>query len=101
MRGRNEALRAKLRGTPRKQRVLYGSVGMIGSLVVLLGGLVLIGNFGGLNKDGLTLWAWPLAAMLGLLFVHMQVLGAASMITLVQDEETARRFAASEEHRGE
>ncbi|HRJ26102.1 MAG TPA: hypothetical protein PLO61_01165 [Fimbriimonadaceae bacterium] len=96
MRSRNELLRRRFQGMSRRARTLYGSIGLIGGVIVLMAGLALVATTGGLEKDGLTLWAWPLVALLGLGFVHMQVMGAAALITQVQEEETLRRRPTSE-----
>lgn len=96
MRNRSAELRARMAAMPRRGRVLYGSVGLVGAAVALIVGLFGLAAAGGLGEEGLTLWAWPLVALLGLGFVHMQLMGAAALITLVQDEETARAARASQ-----
>lgn len=96
LRGRSELLRARIIGLGRPKRVLLGSIGLLASIAVLLGGLYLVVLVGGVQAGALTPWSWPLVTLLGLGFVHMQVLGATAMITLVQDEETARLALASE-----
>lgn len=94
LKGRSGALRARMLRTPRRVRVLYGSVGLIGSAVGLLLGLSVIAAQGGLTPQGLTPWAWIATTLLGLGFVHMQTMGAAAMITLVQDESSRPRNAS-------
>lgn len=96
LRKRSERLRVLMRHTPRKTRVLLGSVGILGSAVLLFAALYGLGSAGAISGGTLTLWAWPLVTLAGCLFVHMQVLGAAAMITLVQESETARVRAASD-----
>lgn len=89
-RRRQDVIRQKLLRTPRVVRVLYGSVGFFFSAALLLGGLWWIAAQGGLTPNGLTLWGWVAVTLLGLGFVHVQVLAAASMITLIQENETSR-----------
>lgn len=88
MRGRSERLRARLMGSSRGFRVFLGSAGLILSAFALLGGLAGISALGGVQEGGLLLWAWLAVTLLGLGFVHLQVLGAAAMITIVQERET-------------
>ncbi len=85
---RQAEIRAHLTNTSRSKRIFFGIGGFIASAVVLLAGLYWVGANGGLTPTGLTLWGWLLVAGLGLVFVHLQVLAAASMITLVQENET-------------
>jgi hypothetical protein len=99
-RSRSGALKERMHGTSRGRRVVLGSLGIIGSAILLLAGMLGLQALGGLREGGLTLWAWPLVFLLGLGFVHMQVMGAAAIITLVQDEETSPRARASESAQG-
>jgi len=85
---RQASIRVNLMRTSRTKRMFFGIGGFILSAVVLLGGLFWVGANGGLTQTGLTLWSWFVVAGLGLIFVHLQVLAAASMITLVQENET-------------
>lgn len=88
LRGRSDRLRSKLRATSRGLKVAYGSVGFLASGGLLLAGLYAIGQAGGMTRNGLTVWGWFAVLVLGLAFVHLQVLAAASMITLIQEGET-------------
>ena len=83
-----DALRARLNQRSRTQLVRNGSLGFIFSAVILLSGLWAIASAGGLTPNGLTVWGWVAVVLVGLVFVHFQVLAAASMITLVQQSET-------------
>jgi hypothetical protein len=96
MRRRSDALRARLAGMSRARRVFLGSAGLVLSAFGLLAGLVAVSAMGGLREGALTPWAWLAVTVLGLGFVHMQVLGAAAMISLVQDRETHRPEPPSE-----
>lgn len=96
MRRRADELRIRMREAGRTKKVLLGSVGLIGGAVLLLLGLWQVAAFEGIGPAGLTLWAWAAVTLLGLVFVHLQVLGAAAMITLIQESETADRLGASD-----
>lgn len=82
-----ERLRAKLRAMSRGRRVAWGVLGFLGSALMLLGGLFAIQAAGGLQNGLLTGWAWALVAMLGCAFVHLQVVAAGAMISLVEQSE--------------
>lgn len=114
MRSSSEKLRQKLMRMPRSQKVFLGSGGMLLGLVFLMGGMVLLAALGGADEGGIKPWAWPVILLLGLAFVHMQVIGAAALMTLaasprrdmprdgqgrgpeVQPEETTAASPASE-----
>jgi len=95
LRGRSQRLHNRLGSLPRSSKVMLGSLGILGSAVVLFAGLWGLSSVGGVEGDRLALWAWPVVALLGLFFVHMQVLGAAAMILLVQQGVTERPRPAS------
>lgn len=88
VRKRGDRLRNRMRQTPRKHRMLYGSVGFIVSGMILFGGLLLTQATGQASPQGFTLLGWLMMAASGLAFVHLQILAAAAMITMVQDSET-------------
>lgn len=90
LRRSSETLRAKMHSTSRNRRVLLGSVGLLAGLVVLAIGLWSIAALGGLTAKGLVPWAWLAVTVVGVVFVHLQVQGAAAMLSLVVAEETAR-----------
>lgn len=79
----------------RGRRVFLGSAGLLLGLVLLGFGLWAVASAGGLNDSGLVPWAWSVVALLGLGFIHLQVMGAAAMVSLVIDEETARKRHSS------
>ena len=74
---------------------MLGSIGLLAGLAVLAAGLYGIYSLGGVKDGLLTIGGWIGVALVGTIFVHMQVIGAAAMITLVLDEETARRDQTS------
>jgi hypothetical protein len=89
-RARSARLKSWMHGLSRTVRTLLGSVGLLTGLAVLAFGLYLVSRFDGLGPDGLRPWAWATVGALGLLFVHLQVLGAAAMVSLALEEVTAR-----------
>jgi len=90
MRGRADRLRASVGQWSRGQRVAFGSAGLILGLILLLAGLYAVAMLGGIQDQALTLWAWIACAVLGLGFIHLQVVGATAMITLALEQETDR-----------
>ena len=95
MRSKSENLRGRIHGSDRGVRVFLGSVGLILGLAILFAALWMISSNGGFKDGQLTIWAWPLVAFAGLIFIHLQVIGAAALISLVMDEETARKSRPS------
>jgi hypothetical protein len=89
LRRSSESLKARMQGLSRRSRTLLGSVGLLAGLAVLALGLFAVFQLGGLDESGLKPWAWLAVAVVGTVFVHMQVLGAAAMVSLVLDEVTA------------
>ncbi len=89
LRRSSESLKARMHGLSRRSRTLLGSVGLLAGLAVLALGLFAVIQFGGLGENGLRPWAWFAVAGVGTVFVHLQVLGAAAMVSLVLDEVTA------------
>ena len=95
MRGRSERLKSFVSGWSRGKRVAFASVGLIGGMALMLGGIAAVSALGGIQSGTLTPWAWLLCMLIGLGFVHLQVLAASAMITLVLEEETERRSKTS------
>ena len=95
MRRSSEQMRRAMHGKSRRARTMLGSAGLIAGLALLAGGLYGVYALGGIQGGELTPWGWIAVAVVGTVFIHMQVLGAAAMITLVLDEETARRNKTS------
>ncbi|MCH7905549.1 MAG: hypothetical protein IH944_13420 [Armatimonadetes bacterium] len=89
MRRRSAALKTRMQGLTPQKRVMFGAGGLILGLFVLAVGLFALDALGGTRDGALTLWAWPIVAVLGLLFIHLQVLGAAAMLASAVGSETA------------
>ena len=90
LRRSSDRLKARMHGSSRRARTLMGSVGLLAGLAILAVGLYLAYRFGGLTADGLTGWGWATVGAVGLGFVHLQVVGAAAMVSLVLEEVTAK-----------
>lgn len=65
-----------------------GSAGFLISLALLVGGIWLVAEAGGMKEGILVWWAWLSVTVVGLLFVGGQVLSAAALISLVFRGET-------------
>lgn len=91
MRRSSERLRLDMHGRSRRWRSMLGSVGLLAGLAVLAAGVYGVFRLGGVVDGTLRPWAWAVVAVVGTVFIHMQVLGAAAMVTLMIDGETARR----------
>lgn len=91
---RQQVLRQRMVASSRRKRVLLGSAGLIGGAVLLLAGLAVIGSLGGVFKGSLTAWAWLAVTLLGIGFVHTQVMGAAAILTIVLEENQAAQQAS-------
>lgn len=90
LRRRSERLKGWMHASSRRTRTLLGSVGLLAGLAVLALGLYWVFQAGGLGEDGLKPWAWLVVALVGAAFVHLQVIGAAAMVSLVVEEVTAQ-----------
>ncbi len=95
LRRSSASLKARMHGSSRRTRTLLGSVGLLVGLAVLAAGLYAVSRFGGLDANGLKPWAWMAVLLVGTVFVHLQVLGAAAMVSLVLDEVTAKADRSS------
>ena len=91
MRRSSEHLRLYMHGRSRLWRSMLGSVGLLAGLALLAAGVFAVFVLDGVVDGSLRPWAWAVVAVVGAGFIHMQVLGAAAMITLMLDGETARR----------
>lgn len=84
LRTRSDSLRMRLQALTRNQLIFRSIGGFLLSAVIMLTGLWGISACGGLSAKGLNAWGWPVAGVLGLFFVHIQVLSAAAMIVIIQ-----------------
>lgn len=89
LRGLAPQLRERMRTASSGRRVAIGSAGLLLGLALLLAGLYGLAAAGAVAGGTLTWWGWIGCAAIGLVFIHMQVLGAAAMITLIMEQETA------------
>lgn len=80
---------------PRAQRGLTGAALFIVGVALLLIGLTAILRAGGFTSSGMTPLAWMSVALLGLAFVHAQMLGMAMLVSLVLPDVTIHRAPAS------
>lgn len=90
MRKRSFAIRAALKGWPRARLVFFGSAGFILSGALLFGALVGIAQAGWWSRNGFTALGWIAMTLAGGVFVALQVLAAASMLTIVLSPENER-----------
>lgn len=86
MRQRSEGLRTRLEGLSRNQLIFRGIAGFLASAMVLLSGLWAISALGGITLGGLTHLGWLGVLLIGLAFVHIQVVSAAAMIVVIQKQ---------------
>lgn len=83
MQRRSDWIRAQLRSWPKGRLMFFGSVGFLLSGALLFGALVGIAQAGWWTQNGLTWLGWLVMALAGAGFVALQVLAAASMLTIV------------------
>ncbi len=76
--------------------VLLSSACFVGSILGLLLGLYFLSLWGGIEQGMLVWWAWIAVAVIGIGFVHLQVVGAATLVMMVQQDETDKARIASE-----
>lgn len=84
MRRGQDRLRRKLWNQPQKLLMFGGSFGFILSGMVLLGGLWGVAALRWWTSSGLTPLGWAAVTVVGCLFVHIQVIAAGCMITMIQ-----------------
>lgn len=88
-------LRIRLAEMTRTQRALLGSVGLLGGLAILIGGVALVAVNGGIRQGVLQPWAWLAVMILGGAFIAIQILGVGALLSLALDGETAAHPQAS------
>lgn len=88
-------LRRKLGQMSRTSRAMLGSIGLLGGLAILIGGVALVATAGGIQNGVLQPWAWIAVMILGGLFITIQILGIGALLSLALDGETAAAAQAS------
>jgi len=68
---------------------------LMAAVAALFLGLNLVVLAGGFKSDGLAIWAWVAVVAIGLMFVHLQTLALALIVSVVQESVTASRLSAS------
>lgn len=91
LRKHSEKLRAKMANYSRVARVLFGSALLIAALVMLVFGIWSIDALGWHYSGQLTILGLVATMVLGLVFIRLQVTGAAAMISLVVEEVTGTK----------
>ena len=90
-------LRARLAAMPRIIRALLGALTFFGGTAILFGGVFAIARAGGFPPGGMLPWAWAAVAGLGLVFIHLEIVGLASLLTLALDSGvTSKRSEESD-----
>lgn len=84
----NEGFRIKIEKIPRNRRAVLGSTLLVVGGIVLAGGLFAIQSMNGIEKGVLQGWAWAAITALGLVFVHADVMAAAMLVSVVQEDVT-------------
>lgn len=87
--------RAKSGLTTRKQHPAWGAVALVAGMLVLVAGLYGIGIAGGVQQGALTGWAWAAVLMIGMVFVHLQSIGALILFRAATERETRLRAETS------
>jgi len=96
IRRHSDRVRDRMAIQSRGVRVALGSVVLLASALLLFAGLYAIYALGGLVDGQLALWAVPCVLVFGIVFIYLQILAAAAMITLVQaEQETIQQRSAS------
>ena len=92
---RSSQIRASVVRLNRGKRALFGAAMLVGGVVLLFGGFLFIQSIGGFAKDAMTWYGWILASLLGLIFVHLQTLGTAMLVSLGFESVTQARAPTS------
>lgn len=80
---RKRVSKQSLQSVDRSKRAAAGAGLFLLAALVLLGGLLAIQAARGVTQDGFEWWAFAAILGIGIVFVHLQVLAAAIMITLI------------------
>lgn len=92
---RRPQLRAWIARFPTSRRNVIASLCFLLAVVILFAGLLGTDAIGGFRNGVMALWAWPIIAVIGLAFVHLQTLGVAILVVSIQESVTQSRLAAS------
>jgi hypothetical protein len=92
---RSNLIREQVGGMGRAQRGITGSLLFLVGAMVLIGGLAIVMQQGGFTSSGMTPLAWLNVTFLGLAFVHAQTMGMAMLVSLVHQNVTNAAAAAS------
>jgi hypothetical protein len=84
---------AAARSVPSGRRAASAVGMLLGGAAVFFAVLLGVGAGGGLGEEGFALWAWPLVALGGLAFCHLQLLAVARLAVSALD---ARRASVTE-----
>ncbi|HVL38466.1 MAG TPA: hypothetical protein VM328_03650 [Fimbriimonadaceae bacterium] len=79
---RSQTIQQAMMEICRKRRAVYGPLLLLAGVAAMAGGFAVVQAMGGLTREGLTIVAWLVLALSGLLFVHLQTIGAAMMASL-------------------
>jgi hypothetical protein len=92
---RSHLIREQVGRMGRAQRGITGSMLFLVGAMVLIGGLAIVMQQGGFTSSGMTPVAWLTVSLLGLAFVHAQTMGMAMLVSLVHENVTNPGVAAS------
>jgi hypothetical protein len=84
----------------RSARMALGSVGILLSGAIMVGGGVLVIQSGGIRSGSLTAWGWAATTALGSVFVGLQAIGAGAVFSMLGMKETARTAHPSNHEEG-
>lgn len=86
---RSGKIRDALSQVCRKRKMLWGPLLLLAGVAVMAGCLVLVQSAGGITPKGMAPWAFAFLTVGGLAFLHLQVMGAAMMVSLAVTGECA------------
>lgn len=93
---RTARLFARHTRTPRGFTIAYGIIVMLAGLGALIAGGIAVVSLGGMRDGLLTPWGWLATIGVGIVFVHLQTLGAVSMLYAAAGRETQQPPETSE-----
>jgi hypothetical protein len=92
---RSAKIRAELLRLPRVRRLSRSIAFFILSVAALFGGFLAIDAVHGMDDGMLRFHGWVIAGVVGLIFVHLQMMAFALLVTFVDDSVTAPSAPAS------